>query len=318
MHTEAINHDPAVTFFQTGSQLAGRPSMGAWLSYGLGSESRRPAAFVVLVTGKGGAAALRPAVGLGLSAQRYQGVKFRSGRPGAVSVRPRRLQPRRAAAVLDDAGQAQPRCALSESATRRSTRIAQYEMAFRMQTSVPELTDISGRARATFELYGEDARKPGDVRRQLPAGAAAGRARRALHPALPPRLGPARQAAQGHQGAVPDDRPASAALVADLAERGLLDDTLVVWGGEFGRTVYCQGQVLTADRLRPRPSPALLHVWLAGGGVKPGVTWARPTTSPTTSSRTRCTSTTCTPRCCTSWASTTRGSPTASRGATSG
>ena len=178
--------------------------------------------------------------------------------------------------MLDDLAQlnaAQPR---ARSATPRSlTRIAQYEMAFRMQTSVPELTDLSRRARLGPRPVRPRRRaSPGTLRRQLPAGPPAGRARRAVHPALPSRLGPAHATCPTQiAGQCRDTDQPSAALVTDLKQRGLLDDTLVIWGGEFGRTVYCQG-TLTADELRPRPpSRAASPIWLAGGGIKPGMTY---------------------------------------------
>ena len=141
--------------------------------------------------------------------------------------------------------------------SRRASRSTRWRSGCKV--SVPELTDLSKEPEATFEMYGPDARKPGTLCGQLPAGAPAGRARRALHPALPSRLGPARQSAAADLAASASDTDQpSAALVQDLKQRGLLDDTLVVWGGEFGRTVYCQGE-LTRNRLRPRPSSALLH-----------------------------------------------------------
>ena len=191
-----------------------------------------------------------------------------------------------------------------------ATRIAQYEMAFKMQTSVPELMDLVEGAEARLEMYGTSGRGR-LVRRQLPAGAAAGRAGRALHPALPPRL--------GHHGGLKRDMPvmakevdqACAALIKDLKQRGMLDDTLVLWGGEFGRTPMAQGDG------RDHHIKGF-SMWLAGGGIKPRHhATARPTSSATTPSRTWSTSTTCTPRCSTCWASTTSGSPSASRAATS-
>ena len=152
------------------------------------------------------------------------------------------------------------------------TRIAQYELAFRMQTSVPELTDLSNEPESRLGDVRPRCATARDVCRQLPAGAPAGRARRAVHPALPSRLGPAHAPAQPDRRPVPRHRSASAALVRDLKQRGLLDDTLVVWGGEFGRTVYCQGR-LTADDYGRDHHPRCFTVWLAGGGIKPGITY---------------------------------------------
>ena len=141
-----------------------------------------------------------------------------------------------------------------------------------MQTSVPELTDLSKEPAATFELYGEDAPQAGHVRGQLPAGPPAGRARRALRPALPPRLGPAREPAEADRRPVPRHRPGRRRPGHRPEARGLLDDTLVVWGGEFGRTVYCQGK-LTADDYGRDHHPRCFTIWLAGGGIKPGITY---------------------------------------------
>ena len=152
------------------------------------------------------------------------------------------------------------------------TRIAQYEMAYRMQTSVPELTDLSSEPKHVLDLYGPDVQQARHVRRQLPAGAAAGRARRALHPALPHGLGPARQPARADpQASASDTDQPSAALIKDLKQRGLLDDTLVIWGGEFGRTIYSQGALTATDYGRDH-HPRCFTIWMAGGGIKPGVT----------------------------------------------
>ena len=326
VHTDAINHDPAFTFVMTGSEMPGKPSIGSWLGYGLGSENNDLPAFVVLTprSGRRRAAARRssPACGAAASCRRkYSGVALRSvGDPVLYLQNPagRRAQrpPRRCSTrwASSTSGRSS-----SYGDPETQTRIAQYEMAFRMQTSVPELIDLSKEPQATLDLYGPDVTKPGIVRRTAPARPPAGRARRALRADPPPRLGPARQPARAtlQRSARTPTRP-TAALVTDLKQRGLLDDTLVVWGGEFGRTVYCQG-TLTKDELRPRPPPAqLLHV--AGRRRHQGrhQSTARPTTSATTSSRTRSTSTTSTPRSCTAWASTTSGSRSSSRASTSG
>ena len=273
MYTEQINHDPAVTFFQTGFQLAGRPSLGAWLAYGLGSESEDLPAFVVMVSGGRGQPLYDRLWGSGFLPSRYQGVKFRAGKdpvlyltnPGGIDRDGRRR-------FLDDLA------ALNEMKLEEahdpeiSTRISQYEMAFRMQSSVPELTDLSSEPEHTFEMYGEDARKPGTFAANcLLARRLAERGVRCIqlfhrgwdqHTKLPKDI--ATQTQETDQ--------ASAALVRDLKERGMLDDTLVVWGGEFGRTVYCQG-VLTADDYGRDHHPRCFTIWMAGGGVKPGLTY---------------------------------------------
>ncbi len=276
MHTEAINHDPAVTFFQTGAQLAGRPSIGAWLSYGLGSENKDLPAFVVMISQGTGNPNDQPLYdrlwGSGFLPTKYQGVKFRSiGDPVLYLSNPPGFSPDDRRRFIDDLSQLN-RLELNEFGDPEvATRIAQYEMAYRMQTSVPELTDLSKEPARTFELYGEDARKPGTFAANcLLARRLAERGVRFIqlfhrgwdqHVKLPKQI----------VGQCRDTDQASAALIQDLKERGLLDDTLVVWGGEFGRTVYCQGK-LTADDYGRDHHPRCFTVWLAGGGVKPGIT----------------------------------------------
>jgi len=273
MHTEAINHDPAVTFFQTGSQIAGRPSMGAWATYGLGSESSDLPGFVVLITkGTGGQPIYDRLWGSGFLSTHYQGVKFRSvGDPVLYLSDPPGFDRTKRRRYLDALAEMN-RIALGEFGDPEiSTRIAQYEMAYRMQTSVPDLTDISEEPKSTFDLYGEDARTPGTFAANcLLARRLAERDVRFIqlyhrgwdqHGNLP--KGIRKQCAA-------TDR-ASAALINDLKQRGLLDDTLVVWGGEFGRTVYCQGRLNETEYGRDH-HPRCFTMWLAGGGVKPGLT----------------------------------------------
>ena len=260
MHTEAINHDPAVTFLLTGAQIAGRPSLGAWLAYGLGNENSNLPAFVVMVTqGTGGQPLYDRLWGSGFLPSRYQGVKFRSvGDPVLYLSDPKGFGRESRRHFLDALNRLN-RIKLEESGDPEiSARISQYEMAFRMQTSVPELTDLSAEPDHIFQLYGEDAREPGTFASNcLLARRLAERGVRFIqvfhrgwdqHGKLPTALPRQCKAT---------DR-ASAALVQDLKQRGMLEDTLVVWGGEFGRTVYCQGP-LTADRLRTRPPPPVLH-----------------------------------------------------------
>ena len=216
MNTDAINHDPAITFIQTGFQQPGRPSMGAWLSYGLGSENQNLPAFVVLLSQAHAhhdrSAALLAAVGERLPAVELSGRAVpRRRRAGAVSSKTRRASSARRG------GRCSTPCAKLNTMQRDAygdpeieTRIAQYEMAYRMQTSVPDLTDLSKEPDSVFEMYGPESRKPGTLCRQLPARAAAGRARRPVHPALSPRLGSARQPAARHQrcnAAAPISRP---------------------------------------------------------------------------------------------------------------
>lgn len=275
MHTEQINHDPAVTFLQTGFQIAGRPSMGAWTIYGLGSENQNLPGFIVLISpGQGGSG--QPLYdrlwGAGFLPSKYQGVKFRSvGDPVLWLSNPDNLSREDRRSYLDSLA-ALNQMKLDETGDPEiATRISQYEMAFRMQSSVPELTDTSKEPAGTFELYGEDARKPGTFAANcLLARRLAERNVRFIqlfhrdwdhHGGLPKNI---------PQRCKETDQPA-AALVTDLKQRGLLDDTLVIWGGEFGRTVYCQGR-LTEDDYGRDHHPRCFTMWLAGGGVKPGIT----------------------------------------------
>src|SRR5262245_7669777 len=277
MHTEAINHDPAVTFCQTGHQLAGRPSMGAWVTYGLGSEGADLPAFVVLVSQGSGNPADQPLYdrlwGSGFLPSRYQGVKFRSqGDPVLFLSNPDGVGRDGQRRLLDDLGELNR---IRQDATgdpEIATRTAQYEMAFRMQASVPALTDLSKEPESAFKLYGEDAKKPGTFAANcLLARRLAEKGVRFIqiyhrgwdqHTNLPKQI----------EAQCKDTDRASAALITDLKNRGLLKDTLVVWGGEFGRTVYCQG-ALTRDNYGRDHHPRCFTVWLAGGGIKPGLNY---------------------------------------------
>jgi uncharacterized protein DUF1501 len=269
MHTEQINHDPAVTFAQTGFQLAGRPSMGAWVSYGLGSENQDLPAFVVMVTGTGQALAER-LWGTGFLPSKYQGVKLRSaGDPVLYVSNPEGFNRSQRESFINDLEKLNQ---LELEEVRNpdiATRIAQYEMAFRMQASVPELTDLSNESESTFELYGPDSRKPGTFAANcLMARRLAERGVQFIQ---------LYHRAWDHHGGLPKaiqtacretDQPSSA-LIQDLKARGLLDDTLVIWGGEFGRTVYCQGKLTAQDYGRDH-HPRCYTIWMAGGGVKGG------------------------------------------------
>jgi Protein of unknown function (DUF1501) len=274
LHTEAINHDPAITFFQTGAQIAGRPSIGAWLAYGLGSENQDLPAFVVLITQGGGDQPLYDRLwGSGFLPSRYQGVKFRSvGDPVLYLSDPEGFDKGMRREYLDSLSQLNQLKLQEFGDPEIATRISQYEMAFKMQSSVPELADLSKEPEHVFNLYGEDARKPGTFAANcLLARRLAERGVRFIqlfhrgwdqHGKLPRDL--ARQCRATDQ--------ASAALVLDLKARGLLDDTLVIWGGEFGRTVYCQGR-LTEDDYGRDHHPRCFTMWMTGGGFKPGVTY---------------------------------------------
>ncbi len=274
LHTEAINHDPAVTFFQTGAQLAGRPSLGAWLAYGLGSENRDLPTFVVMISQGSGNPNDQPLYdrlwGSGFLPSRYQGVKFRSvGEPVLYLSNPPGIDGSARRRFLDDLAKLN-QMKLSEAGDPEiATRISQYEMAFRMQSSVPELTDLSSESSHTFEMYGPDATKPGTFAANcLLARRLVERGVRCVqlfhrgwdqHTKLPTQI----------VGQCRDTDQPAAALIRDLEQRGLLDDTLVVWGGEFGRTVYCQG-TLTADDYGRDHHPRCFTTWMAGGAIKPG------------------------------------------------
>ena len=272
--TEAINHDPAITFLQTGSQLSGRPSFGSWLSYGLGSESDNLPAFVVLISkDQGGQPIYGRLWGSGFLPASHQGVRFRPGKdpilnlsnPEGVSRESRRMLldvlARLHRSAIPDAGEA----AIED-------RISQYEMAFRMQTSVPEVTDLSGETEATFAAYGPESREPGTYAANcLLARRLAERGVRCIqlfhrgwdqHDNLPRDIQPQCRET---------DR-ASAALIHDLKQRGLLDDTLIIWGGEFGRTCYSQGK-LTANNYGRDHHPRCFTIWMAGGGSNAGTTY---------------------------------------------
>ena len=277
MYTEAINHDPAITFFQTGSQQPGRPSIGSWLSYGLGSTNENLPTFCVMLsrgTGRPNGQPLYSRLwGNGFLHSLHQGVQFRSGKdpvlylqdPDGMTRQSRREMLDRIAALnqqqLDQFGDPEI-----------SSRIAQYEMAYRMQTSVPEVMDISDEPEYIYRMYGPDAMTPGTFAANcLLARRLAERNVRFIqlyhmgwdqHDNLPSAV--ARQAKDVDQ--------ASAALILDLKQRGMLDDTLVIWGGEFGRTNYSQG-ILTDTNYGRDHHPRCFSIWMAGGGIKPGIVY---------------------------------------------
>jgi hypothetical protein len=277
MHTEAINHDPAITFFQTGSQQAGRPSIGAWTAYGLGSEGRNLPAFVVMVSQGTGRLNGQPLYdrlwGSGFLPTHLQGVKFRGvGDPVLYLSNPPGFGDPERRRMLDAVVRLNELRREEVPDPEIATRIAQYEMAYRMQTSVPELIDLSGEPESVLRLYGPEVRRRGSYANNcLMARRLAERGVRFIqlfhrgwdqHRDLPKQLA----------GQCRDTDQASAGLIQDLKQRGLLDDTLVVWGGEFGRTVYCQ-EKLTKESYGRDHHPRCFTVWLAGGGVRPGMTY---------------------------------------------
>jgi hypothetical protein len=274
VNTDAINHDPAVTFFQTGAPIAGRPSIGSWLAYGLGSESKDLPAFVVLITQGGTGQPLYDRLwGSGFLPTKYQGVKFRSsGDPVLYLTDPNGFTRDDRRLFLNALAKLNQGAFEDFGDPEISTRIAQYEMAFRMQASVPNLTDLSHEPDHVFKLYGDDAKKPGTFAANcLLARRLAERGVRFIQ---------LFHRDWDHHNALPEGLPkqckatdqAAAALVKDLKDRGMLEDTLVVWGGEFGRTVYCQGRLTETDYGRDH-HPRCFTMWLAGGGFKPGITY---------------------------------------------
>ncbi|HEY2415435.1 MAG TPA: DUF1501 domain-containing protein [Pirellulaceae bacterium] len=276
MHTEAINHDPAITFCQTGAQIAGRPSIGSWLSYGLGTENQDLPAFVVLISQGSGNKGDQPLYdrlwGSGFLPSKYQGVKFRStGDPVLFLSDPEGIDKTARREMLDDVAALNRLNEQKYHDPEIATRIAQYELAFRMQTSVPELTDLADEDEKTLNAYGPEVSRRGSYAYNcLLARRLAERGVRFVqlfhrgwdqHTTLPKQI-----TAQASD----TDQP-TAALISDLKHRGLLDDTLVVWGGEFGRTVYCQGPLTAQDYGRDH-HPRCFTVFLAGAGIKPGFT----------------------------------------------
>jgi hypothetical protein len=278
MHTDAINHDPALSFFQTGSQQSGRPSIGSWLSYGLGSiNDNLPTFSVLLSKGSGrtdGAQPLQSRLwGSGFLQSLHQGVQFRSGKdPVLYLTNPDGISQSNRRGMLDHLQLLNQKYLEKEGNPEVFSRMAQYEMAYRMQTSVPETMDISQEPDYIFDMYGPESRIPGTY---------------AANCLLARRLAErdVRFIQLYHQGwdqhnDLPDhltkqsrdiDQP-SAALIKDLKQRGLLEDTLVVWGGEFGRTNYCQGK-LTDDNYGRDHHPYCFSMWMAGGGIKPGISY---------------------------------------------
>ena len=275
MNTEAINHDPAITYIQTGSQIPGRPSMGAWLSYGIGSPNQDLPAYVVLHS-RIGAGAMTQALfarlwGAGFLPSKHQGVALRStGDPVLYLSNPAGVDSQTRATMLAGLAKLNQKRLAEQGDPEIAARIAQYEMAARMQVSVPELTDISKEPQSVVDMYGPEVKEPGTFAYNcLLARRLAERGVRFTQVFL---------RGWDHHGNLPAqipqlckamDQPA-AALIKDLKQHGMLEDTLVVWGGEFGRTVYSQG-TLTKETYGRDHHPRNFTMWLAGGGIKPGI-----------------------------------------------
>ncbi len=279
VQTDAINHDPAITFIQSGFQQPGRPSMGSWVSYGLGSENRDLPSFVVLISQGSTLSASQPLFsrlwGSAFIPSRYQGVRFRSGQdPVLYLSNPQGIDASTRRSMLDAVAEINRLRSQEFGDPEIETRITQYELAYRMQSSVPELMDLSGEPEHVFARYGPDSRKPGTyaancllARRLAERGV---RFVQLFHRGWDQHLDLPRDIRLQTR----DTDQASAALVQDLKERGLLDDTLVVWGGEFGRTVYCQGKLSETNYGRDH-HPRCFTMWMAGGGIKAGITHGR-------------------------------------------
>ena len=275
VHTDAINHDPAITFLQTGSERPGRPSIGAWLSYGLGSLNQNLPGFVVMTsaTKTDGQPLYKRLWGSGFLPSRHQGVRLRgTGAPVLYLNNPPGVSRTTRRQIIDDVN-AMNRLRLKEEENPElSTRISQYELAFRMQESVPEITKTGDEPARTWKLYGEDARKRGtfaanclQARRLLERGV---RFVQLFHRGWDQHENLPRD----HQRQCLDTDQATAGLILDLEERGMLEDTLVIWGGEFGRTAYCQGK-LTRENYGRDHHPRCFTMWLAGGGIAAGTTY---------------------------------------------
>jgi hypothetical protein len=277
MHTEAVNHAPAITFFTTGSETAGRPSLGAWLSYGIGSESNDLPSFVVMTSRDKEASCGQIFYdfywGSGFLPSKYQGVKFRgSGDPVLYLSNPAGMSREVRRGLLDDLGKMNEMALQEAGDPEIATRIAQYEMAYRMQTSVPELTDFSKEPKHVLEMYGPDVHRQGSfaynclmARRLAERGV---RFTQLMHAGWDQH----RNLNTQLKIQCTDVDAPSAALVRDLKQRGLLDDTLVIWGGEFGRTPFLQGKIEETKSWGRDHHPYAFTLWMAGGGVKPGVT----------------------------------------------
>ena len=275
VHSEAINHDPAITFFQTGNQLPGRPSIGSWISYGLGSDNENLPSFIVLVSKN--AVKDQPLYarlwGNGFLASEYQGVQFRAGKDPVLFLdNPEGYDGTDRKEMLEYLTKLNKFQNEVNSDPEVEARIKQYEMAYRMQTSVPKVMDISDEPQEVFDLYGPDSKDPGTFAANCIL------ARKLLEKDV--KFVQLYHQGWDHHGGLPagmakqckDTDQATAALIKDLKRRGLLEDTLVVWGGEFGRTVYSQGK-LAADNYGRDHHPRCFTMWMAGAGVKHGISY---------------------------------------------
>lgn len=278
LHTDAVNHAPAISFLLSGAQIPGRPSMGAWLNYGLGSESENLPGFCVMTSVSKGTTCGQIFYdfywGSGFLPTRFQGAKFRGSRdPVLYLSNPDGISRQLRRELLDDLATLNEMKFEEAGDPEIQTRIAQYEMAYKMQTSVPELTDFSDEPEAVLEMYGPQVREPGSfaynclmARRLVERGVRFVQCMHAgwdQHNSLTTEL---------YNQCRDTDQP-SAALVRDLKMRGLLDDTLVIWGGEFGRTPFIQGNIDDRPRWGRDHHPYAFTTWMAGGGVKPGISW---------------------------------------------
>ncbi len=278
VYTNAINHDPGITFLQTGHEQPGRPSMGSWMSYGIGSENENLPGFIVLVS-NGDYHQSQPIYsrlwGSGFLPTSHQGVRLRSSGDAVLYLQdPSGASRDRSRGILDGLSRLNQLHFDKTGNAEVNTRISQYEMAYRMQMSVPDVTDLSDEPESTFERYGEDARKPGTYAANcLLARRLAERDVRFIqlyhtgwdqHSNLP----------EQHGVRCQETDKGTAGLLADLEERGLLDDTLVIWGGEFGRTIYSQGRLTDTSYGRDH-HPRCFTMWMAGAGVKPGMSYGQ-------------------------------------------
>ncbi|MBT6398625.1 MAG: DUF1501 domain-containing protein, partial [Verrucomicrobia bacterium] len=278
MHTQQVNHAPAINFFLSGFQLPSRPTLGSWLSYGLGSMNENLPTFVVMTSVSKGTSCGQIFYdsywSSGFLPSRHQGVKLRAGgSPVLYLNNPTGISPQLRRQMLDGIADLNQRKYDTVGDPEIQTRISQYEMAYRMQTSVPELADISGESKSTLDLYGPQVHEPGSfarncllTRRLLERGTRYVQLMHAgwdQHNSLTTEL---------YNQCRDTDQP-SAALVQDLKRRGLLDETLVIWGGEFGRTPFLQGNFDNRSRWGRDHHPYAFTIWMAGGGVKPGITY---------------------------------------------
>ena len=277
MFTEAINHDPAITMMQTGTEQPGRPSIGSWVSYGLGSENQELPAFVALLSG--GAPGDQPLFsrlwGAGFLPSQHQGIKFRGkGDPVLYLANPAGITTKIRRRMLDSLGELNRIQSAATGDTEIEARIAQFELAYRMQHSLPRIANLADEPEHTFEMYGEDAKQPGTYAANCLL------ARRLVEQGV-------RFVQLYHRGwdhhtnivsrikaKCRETDQASAALIQDLKQRDLLKDTLIVWAGEFGRTVFCQGDLASNDYGRDH-HPRCFSIWMAGGGIQPGITYGQ-------------------------------------------